>query len=613
MHTHPINRQHTATGMGRSVAGALLALVVFASLGAAAAEPGGGDRAPVNFGRDILPILSDNCFQCHGPDAKVRKAGLRLDTQEGALRTTDPVIRPGQSDQSELVRRISSAEAAKVMPPPKSNHRLTSQQIELLRRWIDQGAKWGRHWAFEKPQRPPLPTVQDSRWQRNPIDQLVLARLEAEGLKPSPEAERTTLIRRLTLDLTGLPPTPAEVDAFLADSSPDAYEKLVDRLLASPHYGERMVWEWLDAARYSDSNGYQGDAERTMWPWRDWAIDALNRNMPFDQFTVWQLAGDPLPNPKTEQRLATAFCRNHMINGEGGRIPEENRIDYVMDMAETAGTVWLGLTFNCCRCHDHKFDALTQRDYYGLFAFFNQTPINGGGGDPQTRPVLEVAPPGQREKLAALDAATGAAVARVDEAEKKLSPPAGLKGEVLAALKTPAAKRTRPQVEQLEKHYQKADPAHADLLRKHREALAARDAAAKAVVRVMVMEDMPKPRETFLLVRGSYEKPGEKVSAGVPASLPGLPAEAPRNRLGLARWLVSPDNPLTARVTINRTWQQFFGAGLVKTPEDFGVQGEGASHPALLDWLASEFARTWDVKHLHRLIVTSAAYRQSSK
>src|SRR5262249_14291380 len=340
-----------------------------------------------------------------------------------------------------------------------------------------------------------------------------------------------------------LPPAPEDVDAFVADKSPRAYEDLVDRLLGSPHYGERMVWDWLDAARYADSNGYQGDGERTMWPWRDWAIDAFNRNMPFDQFTIEQLAGDLLPGSTHAQKLATGFCRNHMINGEGGRIPEENRVDYVMDMTETTGTVWLGLTFNCCRCHDHKFDALSQRDYYSLFAFFNQTPVNGGGGDPRTPPVLEY-----------------------------------------------RTKDVPPQV-----------------------------------VKVMVMEDMPKPRDTFLLTRGSYEKPADKVHAAVPAALPALKAHGLRpvgfTRLDLARWLVSPENPLTARVAVNRAWQQFFGAGLVKTSEDFGVQGEKPSHPELLDWLATEFAASpgrqpgegWDVKALHRTIVTSATYRQSSK
>jgi hypothetical protein len=638
MKVHPMNRLLRAAS----------SLVLIALL--AGWAPAGGPRPVVDFGRDILPILSDNCFRCHGPDARARKAGLRLDTPEGALRKADPVIVPGKSAASELVRRIASTSAEVVMPPPKSNRKLSPRQIELLRQWIDQGARWGRHWALEKPGRPALPRLRDGTWPRNAIDAFVLARLEADGLKPSPEAARETLIRRVTLDLTGLPPTPEEVDNFLADRSPDAYERLVDRLLASPHYGERMVWEWLDAARYADSNGYQGDGERTMWPWRDWAVSALNRNLPFDQYTVWQIAGDLLPGATQEQKLATAFCRNHMINGEGGRIAEENRVDYVMDMTETVATVWLGLTLNCCRCHDHKFDALTQRDYYGLFAFFNQTPVDGGGGNPQAPPVLALLSREETARLDALNDALRGAAREVDEAERKLFPraagqtaadspkAAGLKSDILSLLKLPAEKRGRGQVEQLEKHWAASESAYAALLKKQRVALEARDAVSRAAVRVMVMEDMPKPRDTFLLTRGSYEKPAEKVGAAVPAALmtpvadppaqrephlsgspppvadaPGSPG-MPRNRLGLARWLVSPDNPLTARVTVNRAWQQFFGAGLVKTSEDFGVQGEKPSHPELLDFLATEFVRTgWDVKRLHRLIVTSATYRQSSK
>ena len=603
--------------LGRS---ALLA-VLFSLLGpgAASAAP---PAKPVHFSREILPILSDACFQCHGPDAKARKADLRLDTKDGAA----SVITPGKSGDSELIRRITSTDPGEVMPPKKSNRKLTPRQVGLLKRWIDEGGQWGKHWAFEKPQRPELPAVKDRSWPRNPIDHFVLARLETEGLKPSPEATKEALIRRVTLDLTGLPPTPEEVDAFLKDSSPDAYEKVVDRLLASPHYGERMAWEWLDAARYADSNGYQGDGERTMWPWRDWVVSAMNANMPFDQFTVWQIAGDLLPNPTLEQKLATGFNRNHMINGEGGRIAAENRVDYVMDMAETAGTVWLGLTFNCCRCHDHKFDPLTQRDYYGLFAFFNQTPVTGEGGNPQTAPVIELRTPEDTARLEALNQKVRDAAKEVAAHEAKRFPrpegkPAsespkamGLKPELIAALKAAPASRGRNQLQQLESHFQKEDPAYAALLKKQREAVEARDGFSRSIARVMVMEDMPKQRDSFILTRGAYDKPAAKVGMAVPETMPPLPPDAPKNRLGLARWLVSPENPLTARVTVNRTWQQFFGTGLVKTAEDFGVQGEKASHPDLLDWLAVEFVETgWDVKRMHKLIVMSAAYRQSSK
>ncbi|MHC5537585.1 DUF1549 domain-containing protein, partial [Singulisphaera rosea] len=347
------------------------------------------DLGRVNFSREILPILSENCYHCHGPDAKARKADLRLDTKEGAFRSDGPTIVPGKRAESELFLRVSSQDASEVMPPPKSNRKLSPRQIELLGRWIDEGARWGKHWAYETPTPPSPPRVKDAGWPRNGIDAFVLDRLEREGLSASPEAPRETLLRRVTLDLTGLPPTPEEVDAFLGDRAPDAYERVVDRLLASPRYGERMAWDWLDASRYADTNGYQGDGERMMWPWRDWVVRAFNQNVPYDRFTVEQVAGDLLPDATREQRIATGFNRNHMINGEGGRIAEENRVEYVMDQSETFSTIWLGLTMTCARCHDHKFDPLTQREYYRLFAYFNRTPVDGAGGNGQTPPVID--------------------------------------------------------------------------------------------------------------------------------------------------------------------------------------------------------------------------------
>jgi hypothetical protein len=580
----------------------------------------------VDFSRDILPILSNNCFRCHGPDAKARKANLRLDSREDALRKEAPVIVPGQSAESELYLRITSDDESEVMPPPRSNLKLTAAQVELLKTWIDSGAKWGQHWALEPPREPAPPSVRRSDWPRNAVDRFILERLEQAGLTASPEASKATLFRRVSLDLTGLPPSPDAVDAFVADTSPDAYERLVDRLLATPAYGERMAWDWLDAARYADSNGYQGDQDRTMWPWRDWVIAALNGNMPFDQFTVEQIAGDLLPGTTRSQQLATAFCRNHMINGEGGRIAEENRVDYVMDMAETVGTVWLGLTFNCCRCHDHKFDPIRQRDYYALFAFFNQTPVTGGGGNPQTPPVLDLATAEEVAKQTKAQAALKAAVEEVTKTEQSLFPRAAekqasdsprasvLKPEIVALLEIAPERRSRAQVERLASFWEAAEPPYASLLSKHVAAIDARARATQAITRVMVMQDMPTPRPTFLLTRGSYEKPAQKVDAAVPGVLPPLAPEAPHNRLGLARWLVAPVNPLTARVTVNRVWQRFFGTGLVKTPDDFGVQGERPSHPELLDWLAAEFLRSgWDLKALDRLIVTSATYRQSAR
>jgi hypothetical protein len=595
-------------------------------LALAAVVPAETRAGTVDFSRDVLPLLSDNCFSCHGPDARARKARLRLDTPDGALRRTDPVIVQGNAAASELVRRVSSSDPGEVMPPPRSGRKLSASQVALLRRWVDEGAGWGTHWSFAPLRAPRPPAVSDIGWPRNAIDCFVLARLEAEGLRPSAEAPPETLVRRVSLDMTGLPPTPEEVDAFLADRAPGAYERLVDRLLASPHYGERMTWDWLDAARYADSNGYQGDAERTTWPWRDWVVGALNRGLPFDRFTTWQLAGDLLPGATAEQRLATAFCRNHMINGEGGRIPEENRVDYVMDMAETTATVWLGLTLTCCRCHDHKYDPLSMRDYYGLFAFFNQTPVTGAGGDPQGPPVLEVFTPEQSLRRRSLEDAVRAAARAVDEAEARLFPrpggkptsgpsrESGLPLDVAEALTLRAGRRSRTQLELLEKHWRNSVPRLAVLVSKQREALESREAFSRSLPRVMVMEDMPKPRETFLLTRGIYDKPGTRVTAATPAILPPLPGGVPHNRLALARWLVSPDNPLTARVTANRCWQQLFGYGLVPTPEDFGVRGEKPSHPELLDFLAAELVRTgWDVKALQRLLVTSATYRQSSK
>jgi len=583
---------------------------------------------PTDFSREIQPILSDNCYPCHGPDEKKRKANLRFDTKEGAFRLKDnkTVIQPGNAAQSEIIRRITSTDADDLMPPADSNRKLTARQIELLKQWVQQGAKWGTHWALVPPVSPAIPQVKQKAWPRNPIDAFVLAKLEKEELNPSPEAPKHSLIRRVTLDLTGLPPTPPEVAAFLPHSSPDAYEKVVDRLLASPRYGERMSWEWLDAARYADTNGYQGDSTRTMWPWRDWVIEAFNKNMPFDQFTIQQLAGDLLPNATTEQKLATAFCRNHMINGEGGRIADENRVDYVMDQTETMSTVWLGLTVGCARCHDHKFDPITQREYYQFFSFFNNTPVNGGNGSGQAAPVIDFGSQEQKAKTAELSTAVQKAAVVILPLEKDLFPReekqtpdaskavAGLSGNIVAALKRTPEKRSVDALREMANFFKTKQPKYAEALTSLKKAIEARDQAASAIPRVMVMEEMSKPRDAFILNKGAYDKPTEKVTPGVPAALPALPKDAAKNRLTLATWLVSPDHPLTARVTVNRYWQQFFGVALVKTVDDFGVQGETPIHQDLLDYLATQFVKSgWNVKAMHRLIVTSATYRQSSK
>ena len=572
-----------------------------------------GYADPPSFDREVLPVLSDFCFHCHGPDAKARKGDLRLDVASDALRKEQPVIVPGKASESELIRRMVTHEDHEVMPPKKLGKKPTVAQIDALKRWIDAGAQWGKHWSFEAPVRSALPSVKQEKWIRQPFDRFILQRLEKEGMVPSAEASRETLIRRLKLDLLGLPPTPTEIDAFLNDQKPDAYERLVERYLNSPHYGERMAWDWLDAARYADSNGYQGDSERTMWPWRDWVVKSFNRNLPFDQFSIWQLAGDQLPGADEEQRLATGFCRNHMINGEGGRIPEENRIEYIFDQAETFGTVWLGLTFNCCRCHDHKFDPISSKDYYSLFAFFNQTQVDGGGGNPQTPPVMTIATQAQKGEQANRNQALKQAAEVVERTEKSLVEKKAAQTPHKGFAKKPA-NRSAGEIDELIKALAKDQPQYGKELESLKAARNARDDWDRSLPRVMVMEDMPKPRKTFFLAKGQYDQPTTEISADVPQALPRLSKYEKANRLGLAKWLFTADNPLTARVTVNRFWTQFFGIGLVKTPEDFGVQGERPVHPELLDWLAVDFRESgWDVKRLVRSIVLSAAYRQSSR
>ncbi len=586
--------------------------LLFSLLTALGLPMAGPDKAPPSFDRDVLPVLSDFCFPCHGPDAKSRKADLRLDTAADALRPEAGAIVPGKPAESALIERMRHADPSKLMPPPKFAKRPTEAQIQTLEAWIQSGATWGKHWSLTPPQKPTLPGT-DSTWPRQPWDALVLARLRQEGLKPSPEAPRATLLRRVTLDLTGLPPTDRELAEFLADSKPDAYDRAVDRLLASPRFGERMAWDWLDAARYADSNGYQGDAERTMWPWRDWVVQAFNNNLPYDQFTIWQIAGDLLPNANHEQKLATALLRNHMINGEGGRIPEENRVDYVFDMAETVGTVWLGLTFNCCRCHDHKYDPLTQRDYYRLFAFFNRTAVDGSGGNPQTPPVLDAPSPVQASERVRLAGELAKVQARIEVLEKEYAPKVDPASEAGKALQKKLPDRSATESLAVRKALKEFAKDCGSILDEYEKFKAARDANERIIPRVMVMADQPKFRDTFLLKTGLYNQPGDKVDAGTPGALAPLPPGAPVDRLALARWLLAPENPLTARVTVNRLWTQFFGIGLVKTPEDFGIQGERPVQPELLDWLAVDFRENgWDVKRLVRSIVTSATYRQTS-
>lgn len=590
-----------------------------------AVAPAAGEE--LRFSRDILPILSDTCFACHGPDEAARKGGLRLDLHEGALgqgKSGATAVVPGDLSKSEVIARILSPDADEVMPPPKALRKLTAEQKELLQRWVAQGAPWGKHWAYEPPVRPPLPELENPKPEiRNPIDAFVAARLQQEGLAFSPEAAPETLIRRVTLDLTGLPPS--EKESYEAHAT---YEALVDHLLASPRFGERWAWDWLDAARYADTNGYQGDPERTMWPWRDWVVDAINANMPYDQFTIEQIAGDLLPEATRSQQLASGFHRNNMHNGEGGRIAEETRVENVFDRVETTATLWLAATFNCCRCHDHKYDPLAQRDYYALYDIFNQMSETGAGRDGKAAPALDFSSPAEEERVAAAQQKLAAVVKDVEAFERKKFPrPKGAPLTESAAAKLPGnlsatlaarvpARRTLDGIIEAIAYFETDgdDPEYVHVLKKHLKALRARDAAQSGITKVMIMDQLNEPRDTFILDKGAYDKPTEvKVTGAMPVALAGEPA-ARANRLDLARWLVARENPLTARVTVNRYWQALFGTGLVKSVEDFGLQGEKPSHPELLDWLAVELMDSgWDIKHLIRLIVTSRTYRQSSK
>jgi hypothetical protein len=740
--------------------------------------------AGIEFNRDVRPILSDKCYVCHGPDAAAKHVPFRLDSEAAAkadLGGGRHAIVEGNADASPLVQRTSATKPALKMPPVASGLTLTPAEIATLREWVNEGAKWQKHWSFIPPVRRGVPQIKNAA---TPIDAFVLEKLEREGLKPSPEANRETLIRRVSLDLTGLPPTPAEIDAFLADRSPNAYEKVVDRLLASPRYGERMAFRWLDAARYADTNGYQFDGERVMWRWRDWVIDAFNRNLPFNQFALDQIAGDMLPNATLEQKMATGFNRNHRANTEDGIIPEEYAVEYVVDRVETTSAVFLGATLGCARCHNHNVPEQGRAMKYG-----NSEPLIPAPTKDQqaalavierkiraeqdalgkhqafiakdekqweqrlTAPVywtpsrdLDVAVSYGRDSLASVFSGktfvNRAAVAKFDiedpftlsawiysdgvpdgsvmsrmadnpkgkgfgvhmdhgkvhvnftsswvddairvETERVLEPQmwhhivdgrlektkvlldtlyrpfrnagkpfeepfrigAGwgperrfrgridevrvyrhvLDNQELAVLalgeslnemaRKPEAQRSAAEVFALRSAYiANAAPAEIRSLSERIDGLLDERAKLEATFpTVMVMAEADPPKSTFLLVRGAYDHPGEKVTPGVPAVLPPLPPGAPNNRLGFAEWVIDPGNPLLARVTVNRFWQMYFGTGIVKTVEDFGSQGEWPSNPDLLDWLATEFVRSgWDVKAMQKAIVMSATYRQSSE
>lgn len=565
----------------RSTGAALLLLALSPRLAAAPPER-------VDFNRDVRPILSKNCLACHGPDAGHRVGKFRLDQRESAVRKhrngSAPIV-PGSAAKSLLMRRVTTADDETRMPPKESGGALTAAQIEVLRRWIDQNAAYAEHWAYVKPARPPIPPVTDRTWTRNGLDCFILARLEAEGLRPAEEADRFMLLRRASLDLRGLPPSPREVNEFALDTSPGAYERAVDRFLGDPAFGERWARVWLDLARYADSAGYGSDPLRpNVFRYRDWVIDAFNRNLSFDRFTTEQLAGDLLPHPTLEQRMATAFHRNTMTNTEGGTDDEEFRVAAVKDRVDTTLQVWMGLTMGCAKCHSHKYEPITQKEYYQFYSFFNQT---ADADRPDEQPVIPAPYPGQVE------------------ANRRV-------GEQIAALKR---KYLEPTPARLAERLRQRNPLTVDVLVYLVEAGRMNESRPK-IPTLPVMAELPpaKKRETHVMVKGNFLSPGERVEAAVPAALNPLPPGAPANRLGVARWLLSPENSLTARVAVNRFWAQLFGTGIVETEEDFGTQGELPSHPELLDWLAAEYVRLgWDTKALLRMLVTSATYRQSAK
>ncbi|MGA1773735.1 MAG: DUF1553 domain-containing protein [Flavobacteriaceae bacterium] len=510
--------------------------------------------ATIDFTFDVKPILSDRCFKCHGPDQNAIEAGLSLHTAEGAYKALGEqadhfAVVPFEPNQSSMVERIYSEDPAIQMPPPESNLSLDSREKEILKRWIEQGAIYQEHWAFEPPKPQEIPEgIKD--WGSNAIDAFVGQKLIEKGMLPSPKADKATLIRRVTLDLTGLPPTPEEIGAFVEDDSPEAYQQVVSRLLNSTDHAEHMAAEWMSISRYADTHGYQDDFERIMWPWRDWVIHAFNENMPYDEFVINQLAGDLLPNATKEQILATGFNRNHKITYEGGVIPEEYRVEYVEDRTNTFGTAFLGLTMECARCHDHKYDPISQEEHFELFSFFNNLKEKGLVSDKNEipEPYLSISP----EDV----------------------------NSVLAFVNAPK--------ESFERESKTID--------------------------VMVMKESPNIRETFVLNRGMYDQPTEKVQAGTPDRVLPFPQELPKNRLGLAQWLFHENNPLTARVAVNRLWQRFFGTGIVATSDDFGNQGSLPTHPELLDHLAVTFkTNAWDTREMIRLIVSSETYQQSSQ
>ncbi len=584
--------------------------------------------AAVDYLRDIKPILTQQCVRCHGADDP--KSGFRADTAEALREGGDSGIAPlkARAGEDSIFMQVVRGVHEDIPRMPYKKPELDEAQLALLQAWVAAGApapddeEPGKfeHWAFRPPARVAAPAVKRTDWPRNPIDAFILARLEEDHIAPSPEADRLALLRRVSLDVIGLPPTPAEIDAFRQDRRADAYERLVDRLLASPHFGERWARPWLDVARYADSNGYSIDAPRQIWKYRDWVVAALNRDLPFDQFVVEQLAGDLLPNPTVEQKIATGFNRNTQINQEGGIDLEQFRIEAVLDRVNTLGTALLGLTVGCAQCHDHKFDPIKQREYYQLLAFFNNTVDDGhglsrgAGGTLEFPDEIEAKPELTRE-IAELSAELtryldphGEAImawAQSRSAEER----GRLKQSVRDALEAPWERETLAQRRVVYLAFRADDPEF--LSRNKKLTQLERDLVKPPST--LVMAELPAPRESFVFINGDFTRRGDKVAPGTPAILPPLKAAKP-NRLDLARWIVDPANPLPARVLVNRIWQQYFGRGLVETENDFGTQGSPPTHPELLDWLATELvAQQWSMKAMHRLILTSATYRQASR
>lgn len=568
----------------------------------------------VSFRNDVLPILSERCFACHGFDAESRQGGIRLDTFEGATAEGDSgeiAIMPGKPEESEILRRVRSSNEDEVMPPHHLGKSLTAKQIDILERWIAGGAVYETHWAFE---RPILVEPPKSENLSHPIDRFINAKLSEQAIAPSPSASASVLIRRVYLDLLGLLPSPEEVQAFQKDFQADpelSYNNLCNALLGSPHYGERWGRWWLDQARYADSNGYSIDSPREIWAYRDWVVNAFNEDMPFDQFTIEQLAGDLLPNASQSQKIATGFHRNTQFNEEGGIDPEQFRIDSVFDRVATTGSVWLGLTIGCCQCHDHKFDPISQKEYYQLFAFFNNQ------DEPSMRVYREGTDvPELKSQLAKAEAEIDEYVNQhragllsweqgLTEEERKKQP-----GPIQAILKKEISKRSKGELRDLYNHSNgKLDEAFQAKF----QAYQALSNEVRGETSTLVLEERREPRKTHVYIKGDFTRPDEEVGCGTPSVLHPLRAESDNpNRLDLARWIVDHDNPLTARVIVNRVWQQYFGRGLVETESDFGTLGTVPTHPELLDWLALDFQRDWSLKRLHKLILSSHTYQQSS-